>query len=97
MPNYHQLSTDAGTTALEQMNASQGHSGYLDDNSTSLYNMAAITSGHSELAVNYQPPVDTSPPDVHTIPPGIPSAPSSPPAQTPIPSPPGQDPTPPAR
>jgi hypothetical protein len=90
MPNYHQLSTDAGTTALEQMNASQGHSGYLDDNSTSLYNMA-------ELAVNYQPPVDTSPPDVHTIPPGIPSAPSSPPAQTPIPSPPGQDPTPPAR
>lgn len=95
MPNYHQLSTDASTTALGQFNATQGHSGYLDAKSTSLYNMAAITSGHPDLAVKYQPPIDTSPPDVHPIPPGVPPAPPPTPTPTPIPAPPGQDPTPP--
>lgn len=93
-PNYHQLSTDASTSELGQLNATQGHSGYLDDKSTSLYNMAAITTGHPDLAVNYQPPTSSNPPDVHTIPPGVPPSQPMPPPPT-VAAPPGQDPTPP--
>jgi hypothetical protein len=48
--NYHQLSTDASTTELGSLSSAQGHSGYLDTKSTSLYNMAAITTGHPDLA-----------------------------------------------
>jgi hypothetical protein len=95
IPNYHQLSTDASTTDLGQLNATQGHSGYLDNQSTSLYNMAAITTAHPEMAVGYQPPPNSAPPDVHTIPHGVPPAPSAPPSSTPIASPPGRTPTPP--
>lgn len=97
MPNYHQLSTDTSTTELGRLNATQGHSGYLDAKSTSLYNLAAITSGHPELAVNYRPPPSSPPPspDVHTIPTGVPTAPPWMPAPPPVPAPPGQDPTPP--
>ncbi|MEW2499191.1 alpha/beta hydrolase [Amycolatopsis sp. NPDC047767] len=50
MSQYHQMSTDASATELGQLNATSGHSGYLDGKSTSLYNMAAITTGHPDLA-----------------------------------------------
>jgi hypothetical protein len=50
IPKYHQLSTDTSTTELGHLGATQGHSGYLDAKSTSLYNMAAITTGHPDLA-----------------------------------------------
>jgi Alpha/beta hydrolase len=50
-PVYQPLSTSASTTGLGQFNANYGHTTYLDNNSTSLYNMAAVTSGHSDLAV----------------------------------------------
>ena len=102
---YHQLSTEASTTGLGQLNATHGHStspgsldtGYLADKSTSLYNLAAVTSGHPDLAVGYQPPPNTAPPDVRPIPPGVPPPPPPAPEQPPIASPPGTDPTPPRR
>jgi hypothetical protein len=50
IPNYHQMSTDASTTEAGQLNATHDHGGYLDAKSTSLYNMAAITTGHPDLA-----------------------------------------------
>ncbi|WP_409466315.1 alpha/beta hydrolase [Amycolatopsis sp. GA6-003] len=48
--NYHQMSTDASLTEAGPLNATEGHSGYLDAQSTSMYNMAAITTGHPDLA-----------------------------------------------
>ncbi len=51
--SYHQLSTDASTgSPLGPLNATSGHSGYLDNNSTSLFNMAAVVSGNPGLVVN---------------------------------------------
>jgi hypothetical protein len=95
IPNYQQLSTDTSTTDMGQLNSTSGHGGYLDNNSTSLYNMAAITTGHPDLAVTYQPPPAPDPSDVHTLPTGGPPPPPPGPAPQPVPSPPGQDPTPP--
>ncbi|ATY13955.1 hypothetical protein CU254_28650 [Amycolatopsis sp. AA4] len=48
--SYHQMSTDASVTEAGPLNATEGHSGYLDPGSTSMYNMAAITTGHPDLA-----------------------------------------------
>ncbi|WP_406638762.1 alpha/beta hydrolase [Amycolatopsis sp. WGS_07] len=48
--SYHQMSTDASITEAGPRNAAEGHSGYLDAQSTSMYNMAAITTGHADLA-----------------------------------------------
>lgn len=51
--SYHQLSTDASTSSpLGNLNATSGHSGYLDNNSTSLFNMAAVVSGNPGLVIN---------------------------------------------
>lgn len=50
IPTYHQLSTGASMSDLGPLNATSGHSGYLDNQSTSLFNMAAITTGHPDLA-----------------------------------------------
>ncbi|MDT5130745.1 MAG: hypothetical protein QOE41_56, partial [Mycobacterium sp.] len=94
IPNYHLLSTDASTTTLGQLNATHGHSGYLHDQSTSLYNMAAITTGHPDLVMNYQPPPSSKSPDVHTTPAGVPPSRPMPPPPI-MASSPGQDPTPP--
>jgi hypothetical protein len=47
---YQALSTGGSSTVLGQFNANYGHTTYLDDNSTSLFNMAAVTSGHANLA-----------------------------------------------
>ncbi|MTD53648.1 alpha/beta hydrolase [Amycolatopsis pithecellobii] len=49
-PEYHQLSTGASITELGPMNATEGHSGYLDHKSTSLYNLAAVAAGHPDMA-----------------------------------------------
>ncbi|EFL11058.1 predicted protein [Streptomyces sp. AA4] len=95
VPNYHQLSTDASMTSVGPFNASYDHSGYLDNQSTSLYNMAAITTGHNDLAVTYQPP--PPPPDVRPIPPGVPASPPETTPPPPVASPPGATPTPPPR
>ncbi|WP_037715915.1 MULTISPECIES: alpha/beta hydrolase [Actinomycetes] len=48
--SYHQMSTDASVTEAGPRSATEGHSGYLDAGSTSMYNMAAITTGHPDLA-----------------------------------------------
>ncbi|RJQ88407.1 alpha/beta hydrolase [Amycolatopsis panacis] len=48
--HYHQMSTDASVTEAGQLNATKDHSGYLDAGSTSIHNMAAITTGHPDLA-----------------------------------------------
>jgi hypothetical protein len=54
--SYQLLSTDVSTgSPLGSLNATSGHSGYLDNNSTSLFNMAAITSGHSNLVIDGTP------------------------------------------
>lgn len=44
------MSTDASITEAGQLNATKDHSGYLDAGSTSIYNMAAITTGRPDLA-----------------------------------------------
>ena len=54
--SYQMLSTDASTNnVFGPLNATSGHSGYLDNQSTSLYNMAAVTSGHPNLVVDGPP------------------------------------------
>ncbi|HEY0804397.1 MAG TPA: hypothetical protein VGD84_05010, partial [Pseudonocardiaceae bacterium] len=56
IPKYQQLSTGVSVTELGLLDATQGHNGYLNNQSTSLYNMAAITTGHPELAQYANPP-----------------------------------------
>ena len=48
---YDKLSTEASNTDLGPMAATSGHTEYLDQKSTSLYNMAAIVTGNNGLAV----------------------------------------------
>lgn len=95
IPEYHQLSTGPSASEFGHLNATQGHSGYLDHKSTSLYNMAAITSGHPDLAMDFHPPSNSNPPGVHAVPVDAPPAPPGAPPPPTTASPPGQDPSPP--
>ncbi|MGH3720224.1 MAG: hypothetical protein ACRDRI_15540 [Pseudonocardiaceae bacterium] len=56
LPGINHLST-GNTTSVDgqSLTAAEGHSGYLNDNSTSQYNMAAITAGRSDLAIAGRP------------------------------------------
>ncbi|HEX3590771.1 MAG TPA: alpha/beta hydrolase [Pseudonocardiaceae bacterium] len=60
-PDYQELFTGTSTGDTGALRATSGHSGYLDDRSTSLYNMAAIAAGHPELAHYANPPLARGP------------------------------------
>ncbi|WP_409462444.1 alpha/beta hydrolase [Amycolatopsis sp. GA6-003] len=79
-----QLSTGDATGASGQsLHATHEHGQYLDNNSTSQYNMASVVAGRPDLTVHYTQPWD------------VPAAPPAP--GEPVPAPPGTDPTPPPR
>jgi hypothetical protein len=89
------LSTGAAIGVDGQpLSATHGHSGYLDDASTSQYNMAAVVVGRADLAVPGPPPPPPNP-EVVPIPPGMPPPRPPTPSGPPVPAPPGPDPMPP--
>jgi hypothetical protein len=79
-----QLSTGDATSADgHHLSATHEHGQYLDNNSTSQYNMASVVAGRPDLRIGYIPAVD---------------APTPPPTPgQPIPAPPGRVPQPPPR
>jgi hypothetical protein len=80
--SIEQLSTGDATGAGGQaLHATHEHGQYLDNNSTSQYNMANVVAGRSDLTVRHVQPWE------------VPSPPPAP--GQPIPSPPGRDPQPP--
>ncbi|PFG51013.1 alpha/beta hydrolase family protein [Amycolatopsis sulphurea] len=67
MPGIDRLSTgDAVTVDGTPAHATHTHGQYLDDGSTSQYNMAAITAGRPDLRVNYVAPPPPPPPQQPT-------------------------------
>jgi hypothetical protein len=77
IPDIHRMSTDAATGVDGQpLAATHDHSGYLTDNSTSQYNMAAIVAGRPDLAIDYQP--QAAPPETVPTPPAAPQPPPTP-------------------
>jgi hypothetical protein len=81
--DIQQLSTGDAAGADGSHHITHEHGQYLDDKSTSQYNMASVVAGRPDLAVRHVQPWE---------------APSPPPAPgEPIPAPPGRDPQPPPR
>ncbi|WP_020659688.1 alpha/beta hydrolase [Amycolatopsis benzoatilytica] len=67
MPGIDRMSTgDAVTVDGTPVHATHTHGQYLDDGSTSQYNMAAITAGRPDLRVNYVAPPPPPPPHMPT-------------------------------
>jgi hypothetical protein len=84
LSDIQQLSTgDAAGAGGQQLHATHEHGQYLDDNSTSQYNMASVVAGRPDLTVQHVQPWE------------VPSPPPTP--GQPIPAPPGRDPQPPPR
>jgi hypothetical protein len=76
-----ELSTGDATGIDEQHHITHEHGQYLDNNSTSQYNMASVVAGRPDLTVRHVQPWE------------VPSPPPTP--GQPIPAPPGRDPQPP--
>ena len=77
IPDIHRMSTDAATSVDGQsLDATHDHSGYLTDNSTSQYNVAAVVAGQSDLVIGYQP--QAAPPETVPTPPATPEPPPTP-------------------
>ncbi|PKV94086.1 alpha/beta hydrolase family protein [Amycolatopsis echigonensis] len=81
--DIQQLSTGDATGADGPHHITHEHGQYLDENSTSQYNMASVVAGRPDLAVRHVQPWEMP------VPPPVPG--------DPIPAPPGRDPQPPPR
>jgi hypothetical protein len=51
LPGVHVLTTGATTVGTTQLQGIQGHTSYLDEGTTSQFNLAALVAGHPELAI----------------------------------------------